>query len=487
MLIPVTLLAILLINFIILNLAPGDPSTIGDMGEKGSGSRSTSAANEYSRDDGYLIFREHYGLTLPILLNAWPGRSKEKVEADLYVMRDRRSPGATSEMGGRRYRELRLSFGDRCRYLMPSLLAIAEDGKEPLSIRELALHFFIRGGIRMGITGANLTVAERNYNTAVSRDNIALRRLSGAAGDFSERLDGLKEWYEARRDFYNYEPGFGDKFRILFLETRLMRYLKRVATLDFGAMRNDANRQVINEVARRIKYSLTLALLPMGITFILCQVFGFLMAVKHDRWPDRLLNLLFLSLYAAPIFVVAPWLIEKVALHHAIPFLPTSIPTGGFHSAPEIYSQMTSWERLGDTALHLALPLIALTYGTLASQTRLSRTAVLEVLQQDFIRTARAKGLSFMRILTRHVAPNAAIPIVTSLATSLGALLAGSLVIETVFNIDGFGRFFYEAVINRDYNVILFSTLAGALLTLVGYLLADIAYTLLDPRISLTK
>jgi peptide/nickel transport system permease protein len=124
-------------------------------------------------------------------------------------------------------------------------------------------------------------------------------------------------------------------------------------------------------------------------------------------------------------------------------------------------------------------------YGSLAVSSRLSRTAILEVQRQDFVRTARAKGVAPFTIMYKHVGRNAAITIVTSLAGSLGVLLGGSLIVETMFEINGFGKFFYDAILNRDYNVIMFSAIAGSFLTLIGYLVADLTYTLLDPRVTL--
>jgi peptide/nickel transport system permease protein len=209
------------------------------------------------------------------------------------------------------------------------------------------------------------------------------------------------------------------------------------------------------------------------------------MAYKQKQWVDYTLNLLFLILYAIPVFVVAPFLIEKVALHNTFPFTNTPIPISGFTSPDRIYNQENSYQRLFDIIQHIALPVIAVMYGSLAAESRLSRTAVLEILKQDYIRTAKAKGASPFKILFKHVGRNAAITIVTSLASSLGIILGGSLIVETLFEINGFGKFFYDAVINRDYNVIMFSTLAGSFLTLMGYLLADLAYMWLDPRITL--
>lgn len=223
----------------------------------------------------------------------------------------------------------------------------------------------------------------------------------------------------------------------------------------------------------------------MVITFVLCQLFGFIMAYKHNRWPDFSLNVFFLILYAIPVFVVAPFLIEKIALNKDFPFTDIPIPISGFTSPDNIYNNETSLQRIFDVFQHIFLPLIAVMYGGLAAQARLSRTAVLEVLRQDYVRTAWAKGVPPGTILFKHVGRNAAITIVTSIAGSLGIVLGGSLIVETLFQINGFGKFFYDAILNRDYNVIMFSALAGSLLSLAGFLVADIAYTLLDPRLTL--
>src|SRR5690606_33910777 len=125
-------------------------------------------------------------------------------------------------------------------------------------------------------------------------------------------------------------------------ETRYIRYMSRVLTLDFGTLRNDRNKPVINEVAKRFKYSLTLAILPLIITFFLSQLFGFVMAYRQNKAADFSLNVLFLILYAIPVFVVAPFLIEKVALNKTFPFTNIPIPISGFTSPDSVYGKMTS-------------------------------------------------------------------------------------------------------------------------------------------------
>lgn len=487
LLLPLTLFAIILVNFVILNLAPGDPSARLNVAATGEANR--SADTQVVGDNAYLQFREHYGLTLPILFNTWPSLSDVALSKALDQLTSRKkNPSDPAEMSVQKYYALRTLWGDRAKYLMPSLLSKAADPKLPIETRKMAAQLLVRGGTRQGHVGPSLTEKEKQENQKIASDNSLLDSVRVKDFDSLEELDQkierLKAWAQANNALFPTSYSFWDKTRIFFLETRFSRYLSKVVTLDFGTLRNDSNKTVISEVAKRIKYSLTLAVIPMLVTFALCQVFGMLMALYQNQWVDISLNVFFLILFAIPIFVVAPFLIEKIALNHQIPFTTLPIPYSGFHSTDTVYQSFTTKERLVDTITHIFLPLVAIMYGTLAVQARLSRTAVLEVLRQDYVRTARAKGLPTKTILIKHVGRNAAITIVTSLAASLGVILGGSLIVETVFEINGFGRFFYDAIVNRDFNVVLFSAFAGSLLTLVGYLVADISYTFLDPRVS---
>lgn len=490
LLLPLTLFCILLVNFIIINLAPGDPVSYAQISPDGGASRNANSTSAFGGDMRYLQFREFYGLTLPILFNTWPWLSSDYVQETLWQLVHRKySVHDTQEMSNKEIVDLRIRFGDQSRFIMPLLLAVIEDPNSDSATRRMAAYFFSRGGMRPGKIGPTLSPEEKIWNQHIVKDDTLLRSFLWTPQTSDEEIQNksaeIRNWYDQNNSFYHFQPEQKEKIALLFFETRFMRYMSRMLHLDFGTLRNDSNKTVISEVLKRFKYSLTLAIIPMLITFGLCQIFGFLMAYYQKKPLDYFLNVFFLVLYAIPIFVVAPFLIEKVALYHCFPFTHTPIPISGFTSPDRIYDQETSYERLFDILRHIAIPLVAVLYGSLAAQSRLSRTAVLEVLRQDYVRTAWAKGLHPLKIMFKHVGRNAAITITTSLASSLGLVLGGSLIVETLFDINGFGKFFYDAVLNRDYNVIMFSSLAGSMLSLLGYLFADLAYMWLDPRIRL--
>lgn len=472
LLMPITMFFIILINFIIICLAPGEPVNVGDISPDGS-TKQVGAGSDPS-SNRYLLFREFYGLTLPILFNTWPYLSQEKVEKELKELSD------PEGMEFKDYESLRVRAGDQARFIMPYFLKIIESNSYPEALRQLAWQYFKRGAFRLGYLGPNLSPDEKAFNKKITEDTEALNNMG---------FDPIKikAWYEQNKAFYGFEETGAEKLKAFFFETRFFKYFKRVLTLDFGVMRNDANKTVISEVVKRFKYSLTLSITPLVITFFLSWIFGLIMAIYKDRWPDLGLNLIFLILFAIPVFVVAPFLIEYVAMGHDFPFTRTPIPTSGFTSPESTFKNLTSVEKLVDILRHIALPLIALLYGSLAAQSRISRTAFLEVMKKDYVRTAKVRGVSKGDIYFYHVGRNAAITLVTSVAGSLGVVLGGSLIVETLFEIDGFGKFFYDAILNRDYNVIMFSAISGAFLTLMGFFLGDIAYMLLDPRIRLSE
>ena len=158
-------------------------------------------------------------------------------------------------------------------------------------------------------------------------------------------------------------------------------------------------------------------------------------------------------------------------------------PSSNFESANAVQN-LNTWEHFKDVLRHITLPLIAYTYGSLAYISRQARSGMLEVLRADFVRTARAKGCSERTVVWKHGVRNGMMPIVTLLGTALPILIAGSVFIETVFNIDGFGKLMVNSILSKDYNVVMGIQLIVAALTLIGLLLTDLIYAAMDPRIS---
>jgi len=166
--------------------------------------------------------------------------------------------------------------------------------------------------------------------------------------------------------------------------------------------------------------------------------------------------------------------------------LATYRPNDVLGAVLSVKGMQGEWTRgfLLDRIWHLVLPVVCLSYGGFAGLAKLTRTSVLENLLSDYARTARAKGLAESAVLWRHVFRNSLLPLITVAASLLPSLLAGSVIVESIFSIEGMGKLAVEAVQTRDRELVLSITLVGGLLTLLGYLLADLLYALADPRVS---
>jgi len=222
--------------------------------------------------------------------------------------------------------------------------------------------------------------------------------------------------------------------------------------------------------------SLTLSLGSLILAYIFALPLGILSGVTHGSTSDRITTVVLFALYSMPIMFVGLLLRDYFTTDWQL------LPARGFRS--ENYEQLTSVGQIWDVVVHVTLPLIALTIGSLAYYSRFMKSGLLEVIRADFIRTARAKGLSEFVVVMRHAARNSLIPIVTLLGASLPVIIGGSVIVEVIFQIDGMGLLGYNAVLQRDYGVLLGLNIITAVLTMAGILLTDVFYAVLDPRIS---
>ena len=259
------------------------------------------------------------------------------------------------------------------------------------------------------------------------------------------------------------------------LLTQYYDWLKRIATLNFGVSFTANHEPVITEIKRTIGITIIINTLAMFFIFLFSIPIGVMSAVKHDSLFDKITTVLVFIGFAAPSFWVALLLIIFFGIDLHL------LPIGGITSTG--YNFLPWWGKIANIAKHLIMPVFVAGFGGIAGLSRYLKGNMLEVYRQDYILTARAKGLKERTVIYKHAMKNALIPFITILGLSVPGLIGGSVIIETIFDINGMGRLFYQSVLARDYPTIMGILVIGAVLTLIGNLLADIAYALVDPRL----
>ena len=246
--------------------------------------------------------------------------------------------------------------------------------------------------------------------------------------------------------------------------------------LDLGNEYQRKTKSIVEELGERLKVTIPLSLISTFLIYFFAIPSGIYSAVRAGAKLDVTLTVLLFVLYSIPTF----WAGLMLILGFGAAGLDW-LPILGLHGKDA--AELSGWAYAWDTVLHSILPIATLTYGGLAYLSRQMRAGMIEVIQSDFIRTARAKGLSERVVVFKHALRNSLIPVITLFASILPVLIGGSLIVEVVFDIPGMGRYAYEGLIARDYGIIMATTTFSALMTLLGILLSDIAYALVDPRI----
>ncbi|MDY6934330.1 MAG: ABC transporter permease [Spirochaetota bacterium] len=255
-------------------------------------------------------------------------------------------------------------------------------------------------------------------------------------------------------------------------------WLARFVTIDFGISRKDG-RRVSERIAEALPITLTLNVITLILVYIISIPMGIYSAVKKDTAFDRGSGLILFILYSVPTFWVGLLLLMYLSGGEYL----NLFPLGGIMS--DWVEEAGFWTRFMDVIWHLVLPVATLTYGSFAFLARYTRATMLEVINQQFIITARSKGLSEKKVIFVHAFRNSLVPLVTLMATLLPSLLGGSVIVESIFSIPGMGMLAFQSILSRDIPVIMAIAAISALLTLIGILLADLVYALVDPRIRL--
>lgn len=252
-------------------------------------------------------------------------------------------------------------------------------------------------------------------------------------------------------------------------------WLGRFVRLDFGNSFSQDRRPVLDKIVERLPITISINLLSIFAILATAIPIGIYSATHRGSLFDRLTTILVFIGFAAPSFWLALLLMDFFGVRLGL------LPIAGLKSLD--YDSLSSFGKIMDLGRHLLLPVFISTFGGLAGFSRYMRSNMLEVIRQDYILTARAKGLSEQAVIYRHALRNALLPVITILGLSVPGLIGGSVIFETIFAIPGMGKLFYDGVMMRDYPLIMGILVMGAILTLIGNLLADLCYAFADPRI----
>jgi peptide/nickel transport system permease protein len=506
-----TLLGICVVTFALVHLAPGDPLQSNLEGSRpGPGGQALSST------------RRLYFLDLPLFYNGSPAgaerRSKKLVQELIRAAPRRldRAERAVIACGSvclpalaRAWRDAAAGEGERrlrgaveaMREALPGLapgqedlsrwVRAAEADVEPDALRQVAARLgeagavdvlAARGSAALAVLLPALLDGEEDRARRAAADAASVivdndgRLGRGAAAD-RETLSFWREWwYQHRRDHVRFTVW--ERLHGRLTETQFAKWLGRVLTLRLGHSIHDG-RPVRDKLAEALPVTLLLSFLAMLLAYAVAVPVGVHAAVRRGRPAERAITFLLFVLYSLPSFWVAMMLILLLG---GVGYLDW-FPIYGL-SSPGL-EQAGGWTWFADRAHHLVLPVICLSYGAFALLSRYQRTAMLEVIRQDFIRTARAKGLSERAVIFRHALRNALLPVITLVGLQLPHLISGSVIIERIFNIPGMGLMTFQAFLHRDYPVIMAVSVLAAGLTLLGLILADLLYAVADPRIRL--
>lgn len=285
-------------------------------------------------------------------------------------------------------------------------------------------------------------------------------------------------WRREQTAFIDYSA-FGDAINMI-VNTQFGLWIAQAVHLDFGDS-YVKRRPVMSLIAEALPISLVISLISIFLSYLIAIPLGVFSAIKKHTPTDKVVTVILFVLYSLPSFWVAGILLLTTTGPPFFDWFPArGLNSEGIRLGEEGVSFVT-W--LLDRLWHLVLPVLCLTYGSLAFISRQMRSAMLETINQDYIRTAQAKGLPAYSVIFKHALRNSLIPILTISAGLLPELIAGAVIIESIFTIPGMGTLTLEAILNRDYPVVNAILLFSALLTLLGILLADLSYAIADPRI----
>ncbi len=289
-----------------------------------------------------------------------------------------------------------------------------------------------------------------------SSDSIAGNSIS------DEQIQELREYY-----------GFDKPIIVSYLD-----WMGKVVQFDLGTS-SRYDEPVLDIIAERLPISIFYGVTTLLLSYLICIPLGIIKAIRHNGVGDNLSSILIFIGYAIPGYVLGIGLLWLFAVHFEL------FPMGGF--VDDDFEDFSRWEQIVDVLYHAVLPLLSYMVGSLAVMTLMMKNSLLDNLAADYVRTAMAKGMSFKDAVLKHAFRNSFIPLATHIGSGISVILAGSFLIEKIFNIDGIGLLGYESIVDRDYPTVLGILVISSMLYMIGNILSDICVAFVDPRIKFGK
>jgi peptide/nickel transport system permease protein len=461
-----TILIISVFTFALSKMTPGDSVRLA-LGNQDQGEGNGGASDKVAGEKAYLAMAEEMGLNKP----AFYFQISNKATPDTlykYVKKpERDNLERLIDMYGN-WRQIEQYYGSikNVEYAMLSVRQDSTTFNNGRLIKENCAELYTEYKDKSITEDINAIVAATDSLSTLAGVRIEAIRLQNA-------YLGIKATTSISKNYIPSIKWYG-------LDNQYHHWLSNFVHLDFGFSYAD-KRPVWSKMKDALPWTLLLNLISIVLAYLIAIPIGVSSARNKNSVGDRISTIGLFILYSLPSFWIATMLIIFFTTpEYGMNFFPN-------FGVGDVTSDMSAWDVFIERAIHMILPVFCLTYGVLAYLSRQMRGGILGVFRQDYIRTARAKGLSENKIVWKHAFRNSLIPMITIFASLFPAAISGSFIIENIYSIPGMGQLAFTALVGRDYPVVFTVMMFSAILTLIGTLVADILYALVDPRISFDK
>jgi peptide/nickel transport system permease protein len=491
-----TLFIITLLTFLLSQAAPGDPVELRLQG--GQGSQGGGMSEKQAGEKAYIEMSKKLGLDLPAFYFSLGSIAEPNDLYKIYRKRERENlERLVNKYGNWDYIS---PYYTSIKTLEETLFAVEKDSNSYAGIKVLKeglnnlLTDYEDGSVMAELALMESAVTQLSKVRVDSVTVIDKNYFSGALPAFNAVRDNYIAIKENPTKWKTKIPAFkwigaGNQYHVWLFGNKPWFKSSEDPSLKGGFIRGDFGesyldgRPVSSIIADALPITMSLNVVSILIAYSMSVWLGVFLSKRKDTKVDRVLSIVLFILYSLPVFWVGTiFIVYLTTPEYGMDWFPTY---GLFSN--DLPEDVSTWELMKDGGAHIILPIIAMTYGSFTYITRQMRGSMLSVYKQDYIRTAVAKGLPDSVVTWKHAFRNSLIPIITMFASLFPVMISGSVVIEVIFSIPGMGRVGYEAVLARNYPVLFTVLIFSAVLTMIGILIADVLYSVADPRISFTK